>query len=69
VSWGPQVVVITATLPRPVGIFTEGVVEVWGSSLRVPGISHYQFMSHQDATALGKYIASLWEQHKGCVCT
>jgi hypothetical protein len=68
VSWGPQVVVITVRLPRPVGIFSEGVVEVWGSSLRVPGISHYEFISNQDdATALSKYITSLWVA-KGCVC-
>lgn len=62
VKWKHDVDVLTVQLPEPVGVFTEGVVEVWGQgTLRVPGQTSYSFYPSSDQTAkLASHVSELW---------
>ena len=54
---------MTVQLPKPVGVFTDGVVEVWGKRvLRVPGqTALLSFYSSSDQTAkLGSEVDELF---------
>lgn len=65
VKWTHDVDVMTVQLSKPVGVFTDGVVEVWGEGrrLRVPGQTSYSFYpsSESDQTAkLASDVGELW---------
>jgi hypothetical protein len=62
VKWTHDVDVMTVQLPKPVGVFTDGVVEVWGEgTLRVPGETSYSFYPSSDQTAkLASEVGELW---------
>jgi hypothetical protein len=62
IKWTHDVDVMTVQLSKPVGVFTDGVVEVWGKvRLRVPGQTSFYPSSESDQTAkLASDVGELW---------
>jgi hypothetical protein len=62
IKWRHDVAVMTVQLPKPVGVFTDGVVEVWGeSTLRIPAQTSFSFYgSNDEAEQLARAVGELW---------
>jgi hypothetical protein len=50
--------------PAPVGIFTAGVLEVWGDrTLRVPGKTSLSFFARDSSTdKVAQLVSALWDE-------